>query len=76
MLVQKVIQTVATNAETPHHVFTHQVHIGIEPLTSNYRIKFLKKFLTHEIYSFMVQRYVEKSISERKHMHSFGLYPK
>ena len=76
MLVQKVIQTMTTNAETPHHVFTHQVHIGIEPFTSYYRINPLKKFLAHKIYSFMVQRYVKKSTFERKHMHAFGLHTK
>ena len=76
MLVQKVIQTVTTNAETPHHVFTHQVHIGIESFTSYYGINSLKKFLAHKIYSFMVQRYAKKSTFERKHMHAFGLYTK
>ena len=75
-MVQEVIQTVATNAETPHHVFTHQVYIGIEPFTSYYGINSLKKFLAHKIYSFMVQRYAKKSTFERKHMHAFGIEPK
>ena len=64
------------DAETYYHIFAHQIHIGIEPFTSNYRINLIKEFFAHEIYDFMLQRYAKKSTFERKHMHAFGIEPK